>query len=102
MLWLERHVVNALIDDDDARRRAAITDYVDGSLRDMPQHLRFGVAAESVVLGIRPRVMSLLGRFGSEQARASVRRWEASPIGLVRQYPRLLGSLVLFADGELP
>ncbi len=102
VLWLEREVVASLTDDTDTRRRSAIADYVDGALRAMPEHLRLGVAAESFVLGLRPRLLSLLGRFDRETARDSVRRWEESRIGLIRQYPRLLSSLVLFADGELP
>lgn len=102
VLWLEREVVATLTDDTDARRRSAIADYVDGALRAMPEHLRLGVAAESLVLGLRPRLLALAGRFDEETARESVNRWERSRIGLIRQYPRLLSSLVLFADGELP
>ena len=102
VLWLERRVVASLTDDGDPKRRGAIADYVDSALRAMPEHLRLGVAAESLVLGLRPRLLSLVGRFDRERARESVRRWEDSRIGLIRQYPRLLSSLVLFADGELP
>jgi hypothetical protein len=102
VLWLEREVVASLTDDNDARRRTAIADYVDGALRAMPEHLRLGVAAESLVLGHRPRLLSLVGRFDRQRARDSVHRWEESRVGLIRQYPRLLSSLVLFADGELP
>jgi hypothetical protein len=102
VLWLEREVVASLTDGSDDRRRGAITDYVDTALRAMPEHLRLGVVAESLVLGIRPRLLSLIGRYDREEAHESLRRWESSRIGLIRQYPRLLTSLVLFADGELP
>jgi hypothetical protein len=102
VLWLEREVVASLTAHTDARRRAAIADYVDGALHAMPEHLRLGVAAESLVLGLRPRLLSLVGRFDRRRARDAVHRWEGSRIGLIRQYPRLLSSLVLFADGELP
>ena len=102
VLWLERQMVASLTEETDVPRRKAIADYVDGALRAMPEHLRLGVAAESLVLGLRPRVLSLFGRFDREHASTSLRRWEDSRIGLIRQYPRLLSSLVLFADGELP
>ena len=58
MLWLERRVVGALAGPDDALHGGAISDFVDSSLRAMPQHLRLGVAAESVAprdLGPTPR-----------------------------------------------
>ena len=51
MFWLEGRVVTALAGDDDQRTGGAITTFVDSSLAAMPQHLRLGVALESVGLG---------------------------------------------------
>ncbi len=100
MFWLEGRVVTALAGDDDQRTGGAITTFVDTSLAAMPQHLRFGVALESVGLGMWVRL-----RHGPNPDAAAIRRsmtgWEHHPIGVVRQYPRLLSSLVLFAQHEL-
>jgi hypothetical protein len=99
MLWLERQVVATLAGDVDPRRRLALEGYVDGVLRSMPEHLRFGVAAESIVLGSGEWVAR---RLGSRRPLADrIRRWEESPIGPIRQYVRLLSSLVIFASEEL-
>jgi hypothetical protein len=44
-------------------------------------------------------------RHGRDPDPAVIRRsmsgWEQNPIGVVRQYPRLLSSLVLFAQHEM-
>ncbi len=100
MLWLERRVVAALTRAADEPTRSEVARFVDTSLAAMPRHLRFGVVAESVGLGLWLRL-----RHGADPDRAAVERavaaWERSPIGVVRQYPRLLGSLVIFADYEL-
>ena len=94
MLWFERHVVAALTETSDPGQRAAIASFVDGTLAAMPEHLRAGVAAESLAFGAWTR----LRRGRPEAVVASLRR---SPVGLLRQYERLLGSLVLFAEHEL-
>jgi hypothetical protein len=94
MLWFERQVVAALIRTQDEQQRAAIESFVAGSLADMPEHLRAGVAAESLGLGAWAR----LRRAPAAEVVAALQR---SPIGLLRQYERLLGSLVLFAEQEL-
>lgn len=102
MLWLERQVVASLVSpslDDGAR--ADVVDYVDGALRAMPEHLRAGVVAESIVLGAWPRVQAARGRVEPEAIRALVDRWRTSRIDVIRQYVRLLQSLVLFAENEL-
>ncbi len=100
MLWLERRVVGALAGPDDVRHGGAISEFVDSSLRAMPQHLRLGVAAESVLLGAWVRL-----REGAEPDTAAVQghlaAWERFPVGVIRQYPTLLASLVLFARHEL-
>ena len=101
MLRFEREVVRSLVTSPDDQLRATIEDYVDGALRAMPEYLRGGVAAGTVVLGTWARV---LGRRGGSDPAALVElvdRWEESPLGPVRQYVRLLRSLVLFAECEL-
>ena len=85
----------------DASARAAVESYVDGTLRSMPEHLRFGVAAESVVFGTPARVAQLFGRFDSARLERRVTRWKSSGLDPVRQYVRLIQSLVLFAENEL-
>jgi hypothetical protein len=99
MLWLEREVVASLSADVDPAHRAAIDAYVEGVLQDMPDHLRLGVAGESVVLGSGIRLARLVG------SRRSLQDWldlfERNPIGPIRQYARLLSSLTIFAIEEL-
>jgi hypothetical protein len=101
MLRFEREVVRSLVTSPDDQVRSAVEDYVDGSLRAMPEYLRAGVVAESVVLGAWAGV---LGRRREDEPESLVRLldgWEEGRIGLVRQYVRLLRSLVLFAECEL-
>lgn len=101
MLWLERRVVSALAGADDARTEGGVSQFVETSLAAMPQHLRLGVAVESIGLGLLTRL-----RYGADPSAESIQRsiavWERAPVGVVRQYPRLLNSLVLFARYELP
>ncbi len=101
MLWLERRVVESLVQSSDPDRRAAITEYVEGALKDMPEPIRAGVAGESLLLGAWPALRNTVGRFGDAELAAQVGRWEQSPIGLLRQYVRALHSLVLFAEHEM-
>jgi hypothetical protein len=99
MLWLERQVVATLTNEIDPRRRLAVEGYVDGVLRAMPEHLRLGVAAESIVLGTGE---GLARRLGSRRPLGDrITAWEHSRIGPIRQYVRLLSSLVIFASEEL-
>ena len=100
MLWLERQVVATLSADVDARRRHAIEAYVDGVLRAMPEHLRFGVVGESLVLGGGAWLAHAAGSRRSFAER--IDGWEHSRIGVIRQYVRLFSSLVIFANEELP
>jgi hypothetical protein len=44
MLRFEREVVGALVGSDDPAVRSSVEAFVDGSLRDKPEHLRLGVA----------------------------------------------------------
>ena len=102
MLWLEREVVATLVSptlDDD--QRSVIETYVDDSLRSMPEHLRVGMAAESILFGAWPRVQGALGHYDRRSMNARLERWKASRFDPVRQYVRLLHSLVLFAEHEL-
>ena len=94
MLRIEREVVHALLDSDDAEHRSAVEAWVAGCLGDMPELLRAGVLAESalVMAWQRLREQDLDVLLGS---------MERSPIGLLQQYPRLFRSLVLFGDLEL-
>ncbi|MGH9014362.1 MAG: hypothetical protein ACRDZ1_10565 [Acidimicrobiia bacterium] len=101
MLWFEREVVTTLLDTDDRERRSAIEEYVDGALGAMPEHLRAGVVVESLVLGAWVRLQRALGRLDRRTLDTRLEAWEASPIGPVRQYVRMMRSLVLFAEHEL-
>ncbi|HEV7526494.1 MAG TPA: hypothetical protein VGP92_16115 [Acidimicrobiia bacterium] len=102
MLWFERKVVDTLMSptlDDSAR--TAVVSYVSSTLSSMPEHLRAGVAAESIVLGGWSWVENRVGRLDEGRIRTRVARWKGSKIDPIRQYVRLLESLVLFAENEL-
>ena len=101
MLSFERQVVDELLASVAEPKRTTVVDHVDGVLRDMPEHVRAGIAGQSVLLGAwwaarRRLPASDLG------GPALIETLEASPVGLVRQYIRLLRSLVLFAEHEIP
>ena len=68
MLWFEREVVAALVGSDDPAVRSAVEAFVDGSLRDKPEHLRVGVAGESILLGGYAAALRTLGRLDGEDA----------------------------------
>jgi hypothetical protein len=94
VLWFERQVVERLITTPDPRRRDHVESFVEGSLKAMPEHLRFSIGAASVVLGgwarlVRPAAATLVPVL------------DRSPIAPIRQYARLFRSLVLFAEQEL-
>ncbi len=102
MLWFERQVVGTLMHPDlDPPTRSAVESYVSSTLRSMPEHLRAGVAAESMVLGASSWLEQRIGRLDAGRLHARVARWKTSPIDPIRQYVRLLESLVLFAENEL-
>ena len=95
MLKLERRVVADLITTPDLELRRRVEAWVDGTLRDMSDVLRLGVAAESVLFSVwvalrrPPHTLDLLA-------------WlDRSPVSLLRSYPRLFRSLVLFGELEL-
>ena len=100
MLGFERRFVGALVTTDDERRHRDVEAFVDATLRAMPEHLRAGVFVESLALAGWTRLR--YGRRSDADAMtAIVASLARSPIGLLRQYPRLFGSLVLFAEYEL-
>jgi len=102
MRWLEREVVASLVSPNlGDEQRSAVERYVDDSLQSMPEHLRVGVAAESLLFGAWPRLQDALGRYDRRSMDARVNRWKASRFDPVRQYVRLIQSLVLFAEHEL-
>jgi hypothetical protein len=96
----ERRVVACLTRTSDPALRAAVATYVEECLAAMPEHLRAGVLAESVALGAWDRVASR-GRRDDAALRRRLAAWEEHPVDVVRQYVRLIGSLVLFAEVEL-
>ena len=100
MLDFEREVVASLVTSTDPELRSAVLTYVDRSLRSMPEHLRAGVAAESLMLGTWVRLRRKLGATG-EDLGSQLDAWQDSRLDPVRQYVRLLHSLVLFAEHEL-
>jgi hypothetical protein len=102
VLWFERQVVGTLMDPAlDATTRSVVESYVSTTLRSMPEHLRAGVAAESMVLGASSWVEQRIGRLDQGRLRTRVDSWKTSKIDPIRQYVRLLESLVLFAENEL-
>lgn len=104
MLWFEREVVGALTESPDQPLRSSVESFVDGSLRDMPEHLRAGVIGESVLLGGYVAGLRKLGRLPADDPGALVEQldaWERSRIGVVRSYVRMMKSLVVFAENEL-
>jgi hypothetical protein len=103
VLRFEREAVAALTTTTDAGLRGGVTRYVDDSLKAMPDFLRLGVALETVCLGAWPRLCERVGRRGGDPLRTRLDGWEAgSPIGVVRSWVRLLRSLVIYAENELP
>lgn len=103
MLSFEREVVGSLTDSRDPTVRASVEAFVDGSLRDMPEHLRAGVLGESVLLATYVAARRATGRLAPddpEALRRHVTRWESSPISVLRTWVRMMTSLVVFAENE--
>ena len=98
MLAFERDVVATLITTRDPDLRAGVEAWVEGSLRTMPEFLRLGVVVETIGFSLYARARNRGRRGASKDLVDTLAR---SPIPLVRQYVRLLGSLVLFAEQEL-
>jgi hypothetical protein len=101
MLSFRRRVVAALLTRVEPERRTAAQAYVDGALAVMPEHLKLGVAADSVLLSVWAHAVHPFD-LTDEALLDLVDGWERSRIAPVRQYARLLGSLVIFAQNEYP
>ena len=67
----------------------------------MPEHLKIGVAADSVLLSVWARAKHPFD-LTDEALLDLLEGWETSRLAPVRQYARLLGSLVIFAENEFP
>ena len=89
-------MASSLVADLDPALRRPVLGFVDSALRALPEHLRAGVAAESLVLGACDRILAAVRGTG-----LGLEALETSPLGPVRQYARLMESLVLFAEHEL-
>lgn len=87
--------MRALLGPADAAHAQRVEAWVEGSLADMPQLLRAGVAAESALVAAARRLLP------SRDLADLLGLMERSPVGLLQQYPRLFRSLVLFGDLEL-
>lgn len=102
MLSFEREVVDALGTAPNPETRSAVEAFVDGSLRAMPEPIRLGVLAETLLFGSYVRFLTTAGRLDdSEDLRRLLDRWESSRISVVRQYVHMFRSLVLFGENEL-
>ena len=101
MLSFERQVVDALTRDVEPAHRDRIVDYVEAALHSMPEYLRAGIAAESTLFGALARVRAGFGPLDDDTLERFLRTLERAPLDVVRQYPRLLFSLVLLAREEL-
>ena len=95
MLSLERRVVADLTQSTDPGLRRAVERWVDGTLSEMSEVLRLGVMAESVLF-------SAWVRLARPRDLHALLEWlDRSPVSLLRSYPRLFRSLVLFGELEL-
>lgn len=101
MLAVERLAARALLSDPRPAVRGRAEGFVASSLRAMPTHLRAGVVAESVLVTVLLRARCAVARTAPDHEIGRLLDWlAASPVGLLRQYPRLLRSLVVFAECE--
>lgn len=102
MRRFERRAVALLTRRDaDPGERAAIEAYVGETLAMMPDHLRIGVALESAVLGVADAAARSVGLLDDDRLRRVLTYFESSPVTPLRQYVRLLRSLVVYAGEEL-
>lgn len=100
MASFRSRVTDALLEPLDPVQRGPAEQFVDGSLGDLPQHLRLGITGASVLLEIITRA-GHQGRIPDNATlRGLVARWSTNPFTPIRQYARMLSSLVLFADQE--
>jgi hypothetical protein len=102
MLRFEREVVTALGSAPDQPTRGAVEAFVDGSLRALPEPIRFGILGETLLLGSYIRLLTVAGRLDDHtDLRIRLDTWEGSRISYLRQYVHMFRSLVLFAENEL-
>lgn len=101
MLWFEREVVGALVTSSRPPVRSSVEAFVDGTLRDMAEWMRAGLAAESLLLGAYVALVRTRRPLDDQGLRDLLGRWETSRIGPLAQYVRAMRSLVLFAENEL-
>lgn len=102
MLRFEREVITALGSAPDPPTQGAVEAFVDKTLRTMPEIVRLGTFAESVLLGAYIDFLTLAGRLdGPADLRIRLDRWETSRIQYLRQYVHMFRSLVVFAECEL-
>lgn len=94
MLRVEHDVIHAILGPADPEHASRVEDWVGGSLDDMPELLRLGVAAESLLVASWRRLRP------AQPLTDILAVMERSPISLLQQYPRLFRSLVLFGDLE--
>lgn len=93
-------VIDALLEPVGPVQRGRVEAFISGSLDDLPQHLKIGIALDSVLLEVITRATHG-GRIPpASELRALVGAWESNPLTPIRQYARLVSSLVLFADQE--
>jgi hypothetical protein len=99
VLGFERRVVASLVEHLAPELRGPVAGYAESAISALPEHLRAGLAAESLLLGACDRVLAALP--GRSWSGLRLEALETSSIGPVRQYARLLQSLVLVAEHEL-
>lgn len=100
MASFRSRVIDALLAPLDPVQRGPAEQFVYGSLADLPEHLGLGIAGASVLLEVVTRATHR-GRIPDQETlRALVATWASHPFTPVRQYARMLSSLVLFADQE--
>lgn len=102
MLRFEREVVTALGSAPDPATRSAVEAFVDGSVRALPELVRFGVLGESILLGAYVEWLRKAGRLADKvDLRRRLDTWETSRISFLRNYVHLFRSMVLFGEHEL-
>lgn len=100
MMSFQRRVVHALLEPIEPAIRPAVAAFVEASLDDLPHHLQLGIGVDAVLL----EALTRLGNGGRIPDDVTLRRlvltWESNPLTPIRQYARLLSSLVLFGEQE--
>jgi hypothetical protein len=95
-------VLESCFNDPDSNLVAEVVSFVDGQFRRLPPHLRhiIRIVGGYLLLSSTIRLRGWLWQASAADRRAVVTGWEGSGILPVRQYSRLLRSLVLFAAYE--